>query len=223
MAYDKIQIPDDGEKITVNDDGSLNVPDNPIIAFIEGDGTGRDIWAASHRVLEAAVDKAYGGEKRIAWMEVYAGDKANDVYGEEIWLPDETIDAFNEFHIGIKGPLTTPTGGGIRSLNVAIRKKLDLYACVRPVRHFEGVPSPNVFAEKVDIVTFRENTEDVYAGVEWRAGSEESKKLMQFMRDELGVTEEVRFPDSSAFGIKPISIEGSKRLIRAAIDYAIEY
>ncbi|MDX1659404.1 MAG: NADP-dependent isocitrate dehydrogenase [Nitriliruptorales bacterium] len=223
MAYDKIQIPEDGEKITVNDDGSLNVPDNPIIAFIEGDGTGRDIWAASHRVLEAAVDKAYGGDKRIAWMEVYAGDKANDVYGEEIWLPDETIEAFEEFHVGIKGPLTTPTGGGIRSLNVAIRKKLDLYACVRPVRHFDGVPSPNKFAEKVDVVTFRENTEDVYAGVEWRAGSEESKKLMAFLRDELGVTEEVRFPETSAFGIKPISEEGSKRLIRAAIDYAIEY
>jgi isocitrate dehydrogenase len=221
VAYDKIQIPDDGEKIAMQD-GELQVPDNPIIAFIEGDGTGPDIWAASHRVLEAAVEKAYGGERRISWMEVYAGEKANEVYGEQIWLPDETLDAFEEFRVGIKGPLTTPVGGGIRSLNVALRKKLDLYACVRPVRHFDGVPSPNKFAEQVDVVTFRENTEDVYAGVEWQAGSEESKKLMQFLRDELGVTDEVRFPETSAFGIKPISEEGSKRLIRSAINYALE-
>jgi isocitrate dehydrogenase len=221
VAFDQIRVPDDGEKITVQDD-TLVVPDNPIIAFIEGDGTGPDIWAAAHRVLEAAVDKAYDGDRRIVWMEVFAGDKANEVYGEEIWLPDETVDAFEEFHVGIKGPLTTPVGGGIRSLNVTLRKRLDLYACVRPVRHFTGVPGPVKEPEKVDMVVFRENTEDVYAGVEWPAGSEEAKKLMAFMRDELGVTTEVRFPETAGFGIKPVSEEGTKRLVRSAIDYALD-
>ncbi len=221
MAYDKIQIPDTGEKITVNDDGSLNVPDKPILAFIEGDGTGPDIWAASRRVLEAAVDAAYGGDREIVWMEVFAGDKANEVYGETIWLPDETLDALEEYHVGIKGPLTTPVGGGIRSINVAIRQKMDLYACVRPVRWFTGVPSPIKDPSAVDMVIFRENTEDIYAGIEWQAGTPEVKKLIDFLQNELGATT-IRFPETSGIGIKPVSEEGTKRLVRSAIHYALE-
>ncbi|MGH3442729.1 MAG: NADP-dependent isocitrate dehydrogenase [Nitriliruptorales bacterium] len=221
MAYDRIETPDQGEKISLQE-GELRVPDEPIIPYIEGDGTGPDIWAAAHRVLEAAVAKAYGGDRRLVWMQVYAGETANEVYGEPIWLPEETVEAFSEYLIGIKGPLTTPVGGGIRSLNVALRKRLDLYACVRPVRHFAGVPSPVNQPEKVDMVIFRENTEDVYAGIEWEAGSAEAKKLMSFMREELGVTGEVRFPDTAGFGIKPVSEEGTKRLVRSAIDYAMD-
>ncbi|MDP9021805.1 MAG: NADP-dependent isocitrate dehydrogenase, partial [Actinomycetota bacterium] len=220
MPYDKIRVPDDGRAISIHD-GKLAVPDTPIIAFIEGDGTGPDIWAAAHRVLEAAVERAYGADRRIVWMEVYAGEKANRLYGDDVWLPDETIDAFGEFHVGIKGPLTTPVGGGIRSLNVTLRKRLDLYACVRPVRHISGVPSPVKRPEDVDMVIFRENTEDVYAGIEWEAGTDEARRLMAFLRQELGVTDEVRFPDTAAFGIKPISEDGTKRLMRSAIDYAL--
>ena len=220
MAFQKIVVPAEGEKITLQD-GKLTVPDNPIVAFIEGDGTGVDIWAASQPVLDAAVAKAYGGQRKIAWMEVYAGDKANEVYGEVIWLPQETIDAIDEYIVAIKGPLTTPIGGGIRSINVALRQRLDLYACVRPVQYFNGVPSPVKHPEQVDMVIFRENTEDIYAGIEWEAYSEGAKKIIAFMQNELGVTK-IRFPDSSGIGIKPVSEEGTSRLVRAAIQYALD-
>jgi len=216
-----IQIPAAGRKITVNADNSLNVPDTPIIPFIEGDGTGVDITPAMRRVVDAAVAKAYGGKKQIAWMEVYAGEKAVKVYGGDQWLPDETVQAVKDFVISIKGPLTTPTSGGIRSLNVALRQMLDLYVCLRPVRYFTGVPSPVKSPEKVDMVIFRENTEDIYAGVEWEANSEAVQKVIAFLQQEMGVTK-IRFPESSAIGIKPVSIEGSKRLIRKAIQYAID-
>jgi len=216
-----IQIPAAGKKITVNADNSLNVPDTPIIPFIEGDGTGVDITPAMRRVVDAAVAKAYGGKKQIAWMEVYAGEKAVKVYGGDQWLPDETVQAVKDFVISIKGPLTTPTSGGIRSLNVALRQMLDLYVCLRPVRYFTGVPSPVKSPEKVDMVIFRENTEDIYAGVEWEANSEAVQKVIAFLQQEMGVTK-IRFPESSAIGIKPVSIEGSKRLIRKAIQYAID-
>jgi isocitrate dehydrogenase len=221
VAYEKIQVPDRGEKITVNDDGTLTVPDEPIICFIEGDGTGPDIWAASQRVLDAAVTAAYGDSKRISWMEVYAGDKANDVYGEVVWLPQETLDAIEEFKVGIKGPLTTPVGGGIRSINVAIRQRLDLYACVRPVKYFTNVPSPVRKPEEIDMVIFRENTEDIYAGIEFQEGTPEVKKVIDFLQSEMGATS-IRFPDTSGVGIKPVSIEGTERLVRAAIDYALD-
>ena len=220
MQFEKIVVPAEGEKITLQD-GKLTVPDNPIVAFIEGDGTGVDIWAASQPVLDAAVAKAYGGQRKIAWMEVYAGDKANEVYGEVIWLPQETIDAIDEYIVAIKGPLTTPIGGGIRSINVALRQRLDLYACVRPVQYFNGVPSPVKQPELVDMVIFRENTEDIYAGIEWEAYSEGAKKIIAFMQNELGVTK-IRFPDSSGIGIKPVSEEGTSRLVRAAIQYALD-
>ena len=220
MQFEKIVVPAEGEKITLQD-GKLTVPDNPIVAFIEGDGTGMDIWAASQPVLDAAVAKAYGGQRKIAWMEVYAGDKANEVYGEVIWLPQETIDAIDEYIVAIKGPLTTPIGGGIRSINVALRQRLDLYACVRPVQYFNGVPSPVKQPELVDMVIFRENTEDIYAGIEWEAYSEGAKKIIAFMQNELGVTK-IRFPDSSGIGIKPVSEEGTSRLVRAAIQYALD-
>ena len=220
MQFEKIVVPAEGEKITLQD-GKLTVPDNPIVAFIEGDGTGVDIWAASQPVLDAAVAKAYGGQRKIAWMEVYAGDKANEVYGEVIWLPQETIDAIDEYIVAIKGPLTTPIGGGIRSINVALRQRLDLYACVRPVQYFNGVPSPVKHPEQVDMVIFRENTEDIYAGIEWEAYSEGAKKIIAFMQNELGVTK-IRFPDSSGIGIKPVSEEGTSRLVRAAIQYALD-
>ncbi len=218
-TYDKLQIPTDGAPITA-ENGTLNVPDRPIIPFIEGDGTGPDIWRAAKRVLDAAVEKAYGGQKKIAWFEVYAGDKANDVYGPNTWLPEDTLTAIREYLVAIKGPLTTPVGGGIRSINVALRQILDLYVCLRPVQYFTGVPSPVKHPEKVDMVIFRENCEDIYAGIEYKAGSDQVEKLMRFLQDELGVTQ-VRFPESSALGIKPVSEEGSKRLIRAAIQYAL--
>ncbi len=220
MAYQKINVPD-GDKITVQG-GELNVSDRPIVAFIEGDGTGPDIWAASQRVMDAAVEKAYGGEKSIAWMEVYAGDKANDVYGEVVWLPDETVDALDEYLIGIKGPLTTPVGGGIRSINVALRQRLDLYACVRPVQYFDGVPSPVKRPEDVDMVIFRENTEDIYAGIEYKEGTEEAEKFLGLLKENFPESyAKVRFPDSSGVGIKPVSQEGTERLVKAAMDYAV--
>lgn len=221
MAYDKIQIPNGGEKIQIREDGHLIVPDEPIIPFIEGDGIGPDITRAAHVVWEAAVKAAYGDKRRIHWMEVYAGEKATDVYGQDTWLPDETVDAIREYHVSIKGPLTTPVGGGIRSLNVALRQKLDLYVCLRPVRWFEGVPSPVKRPDLTNMVVFRENTEDIYAGVEWAAGSPEVEKVLAFLRDEMGVTK-IRFPETSGIGVKPVSREGSERLIRAAVEYAVE-
>jgi isocitrate dehydrogenase len=216
-----IQTPQAGAKITVNADFSLNVPDRPIIPFIEGDGTGVDITPVMRDVLDAAVEKAYGGRRKIEWMEVYAGEKATRVYGADSWLPDETVAAVREYVVSIKGPLTTPTSGGIRSLNVALRQMLDLYVCLRPVRYFDGVPSPVKAPEKVDMVIFRENTEDIYAGVEWEAGSAEVRKVIEFLQKEMGV-KKIRFPESSAIGIKPVSVDGSERLIRRAIQYAID-
>src|SRR6267154_1229616 len=212
------QIPSGADPITVHADGRLEVPDRPIIPFIEGDGTGPDIWRASVRVLDAAVEKEFGGRKRIAWTEVYAGEKAKNLF--DTWLPDETIDAFKKYLVGIKGPLTTPIGGGIRSLNVAIRQMLDLYVCLRPVQYFTGVPSPVKRPEKVDMVIFRENTEDIYAGIEWAAESPEAKKVIAFLQNEMGV-KKIRFPATSGIGVKTVSREGSERLIRAALDYAI--
>ncbi|TVR78947.1 MAG: NADP-dependent isocitrate dehydrogenase [Chitinophagaceae bacterium] len=204
-------------KITIKD-GILNVPSNPIIPFIEGDGTGPDIWASSKKVIDAAVNKAYNGEKKIEWKEVLAGEKAFKQSGS--WLPDETLDSIKEYLVAIKGPLTTPVGGGIRSLNVALRQQLDLYACIRPVRWFEGVPSPMINPGWIDMVIFRENTEDIYAGIEWMAGTPEVKKVIKFFQDEMGVNQ-IRFPETSSIGVKPVSIEGSERLIRSAINYAI--
>ncbi len=216
--FQRYEMPVSGEKITV-ENGKLNVPNNPIIPFIEGDGTGPDIWNASVRVLDAAVEKAYNGEKKIAWYEVFAGEKAFDTYGE--WLPQDTLTAITEYLVAIKGPLTTPVGGGIRSINVALRQELDLYACVRPVQYFEGVPSPVKRPELTDMVIFRENTEDIYAGVEWADGTEEVKKLLAFLQNEMGV-KKIRFPETSGIGIKPISKEGTERLVRAALQYAID-
>ena len=217
----QIKTPTSGSKITVNADASLNVPDRPIIPFIEGDGTGVDITPVMIKVLDAAVSKAYGGKRQIEWMEVFAGEKATKLYGADAWLPDETVAAIRDYVVSIKGPLTTPTSGGIRSLNVALRQMLDLYVCLRPVRYFSGVPSPVKAPEKVDMVIFRENTEDIYAGVEWEAGSPEVKKIIEFLQKEMGV-KKIRFPESSAIGIKPVSVEGSERLIRRAILYAID-
>ena len=219
--FEKIDIPADGAKIT-SENGRLCVPDNPIIAFIEGDGIGIDITPVMHRVIDAAVNKAYQGAKRISWMEIYAGEKANRIYGEESWLPDETLGALREFLIGIKGPLTTPVSGGIRSLNVALRQTLDLYTCLRPVRWFRGVPSPVRHPEHVDAVIFRENSEDIYLGVEWRADTAEASKLLSFLRDEMEVTK-IKPDEHIGFGIKPISAFGTKRLVRMAIDYALEH
>ena len=216
-----IQIPANGSRITINADNSLNVPARPIIPFIEGDGTGVDITPVMKQVIDAAVAKAYGGTRQIEWMEIYAGEKAVKVYGNDIWMPDETVQAAKDYVISIKGPLTTPTSGGIRSLNVALRQMLDLYVCLRPVRYFTGVPSPVKAPEKVDMVIFRENTEDIYAGVEWEANSDAVKKVIAFLQQEMGVTK-IRFPETSAIGIKPVSIEGSERLIRKAIQYAID-
>ncbi len=221
MAYQHIQVPADGAKITAADDGSLNVPDNPIIPFIEGDGIGVDITPVMIDVVNAAVDKAYGGKRRIHWMEIYSGEKSLEVYGEDEWLPAETLEAMKEFLVGIKGPMTTPVGGGIRSLNVALRQELDLYVCQRPVRWFQGVPSPVVAPQKTNMVIFRENTEDIYAGVEWEADSEGSDRLIKFLQDEMGVSK-IRFPQHCGIGIKPISVEGSKRLIRKAVQYCID-
>ena len=220
MSYKKIQIPA-GDRIVADASGRLQVPDRPIIGFIEGDGIGPDITRASMLIWNRAVEKAYGGKRSIAWMELYAGEKANAVYGEPIWLPDETVDAIREYLIAIKGPLTTPIGGGIRSLNVALRQQLDLYVCLRPVRYFKGVPSPVKAPEKTDMVVFRENTEDIYAGIEWNAGTPEVKKVIDFLQKEMGVRK-IRFPESSSIGVKPVSIEGSERLIRAAIEYALK-
>jgi len=220
MASAAPQVPAGGEAIKVQGDGRLEIPDHPIIPYIEGDGTGPDIWRASVRVLDAAVAKEFGGKKKIAWAEVYAGEKSKKLF--DSWLPDETLEAFKKYFVGIKGPLTTPVGGGIRSLNVAIRQMLDLYVCLRPVRYFTGVPSPVKHPEKVDMVIFRENTEDIYAGIEWAAESPEAKKVIAFLQNEMGV-KKIRFPETSGIGIKPVSREGSERLIRAALDYAIRH
>ncbi len=221
MAASKIKIPANGTKIRVNPDHSLSVPENPIIPFIEGDGTGVDITPVMRKVVDAAVEKAYGGKRRIAWMEVYAGEKAVAAYGANTWLPDETLQAVREYVVSIKGPLTTPVGGGIRSLNVTLRQELDLYVCLRPVRWFKGVPSPVKAPEKTDMVIFRENSEDIYAGIEWAAGTPEAKKVIAFLQKEMGV-KKIRFPDTSAIGIKPVSREGTERLVRKAIQYAID-
>ena len=216
--FKNLTQPTAGEKITV-DNGKLVVPNNPVIPFIEGDGTGPDIWKASVRVLDAAVEKAYNGEKKIAWFEVFAGEKSFNQYNE--WLPEDTLTAIREYLIAIKGPLTTPVGGGIRSINVALRQELDLYACVRPVQYFDGVPSPVKHPELTDMVIFRENTEDIYAGVEWAEGTPEVKKVIDFLQNEMGV-KKIRFPETSGIGIKPVSKDGTERLVRAAINYAID-
>jgi isocitrate dehydrogenase len=218
--YKHIKVPA-GEKITVNPDFSINVPNNPIIPFIEGDGTGMDITPVMIKVVDAAVEKAYGGKRKISWMEVYAGEKSTKVYGPDVWMPDETLDAVKEYVVSIKGPLTTPVGGGIRSLNVALRQSLDLYVCLRPVRYFKGVPSPVREPEKTDMVIFRENSEDIYAGIEWEAGTEGAKKMVDFLIKEMGV-KKIRFPESSSIGIKPVSREGTQRLVRKAFQYAID-
>jgi len=218
-TYAKLTSPTGGSTISVRN-GVLNVPDNPIIPFIEGDGTGPDIWRASQRVFDAAVQKAYNGKKKIVWFEVYAGEKANEVYGPNTWLHDDTLLAIKEHIIAIKGPLTTPVGGGIRSINVALRQMLDLYVCLRPVRYFDGVPSPVKRPDLIDMVIFRENTEDIYAGIEWKAGTPEAEKVVNWLQSEMGV-KKIRFPKSSSVGIKPISQEGTARLVRAAITYAI--
>lgn len=217
----KIIIPSTGVKITVNADNTLNVPNNPIIPFIEGDGIGADITPPMIKVVDAAVNKAYGDTRRISWMEVYAGEKATKVYDANSWLPNETMQAVRDYVVSIKGPLTTPVGGGIRSLNVSLRQELDLYVCLRPVQYFTGVPSPVKHPEKTDMVIFRENTEDIYAGIEWAAGSDEVEKVISFLSD-MGMRKKIRFPDSSAIGIKPVSKEGSQRLVRKAIQYAID-
>jgi isocitrate dehydrogenase len=221
MAYQHIQVPADGEKIGVDADAVLTVPNHPIIPYIEGDGIGIDITPVMKDVLDAAVAKAYGGERRIAWMEIYAGEKSTRVYGEDVWLPDETLEAVRDFVVSIKGPLTTPVGGGIRSLNVTLRQQLDLYVCLRPVRYFAGTPSPLKTPEHTDMVIFRENSEDIYAGIEWQAGTPEVKKVIDFLRNDRGVSK-IRFPDTSGIGIKPVSSEGTKRLVRKAIQYAID-
>jgi isocitrate dehydrogenase len=221
MAYDKITVPDGGEKISMGDDGHLRVPDNPIIPYIEGDGIGVDITPAMKEVLNAAVNKAYGGGREIVWMEIYAGEKAVDTYGGDTWLPNETLDAVTEYMVAIKGPLTTPVGGGIRSLNVALRQLLDLYVCQRPVRWFDGVPSPVKRPDLTDMVIFRENSEDIYAGVEWQEGSDEVKEVIEFLTEKMGV-DKIRFPETSGIGIKPVSQEGTHRLVKAAIQYAID-
>ncbi|MGN0849089.1 MAG: NADP-dependent isocitrate dehydrogenase [Victivallaceae bacterium] len=218
-AYKKISVPS-GDKLTIDSRGRIELCDNPVIGFIEGDGIGPDITRASMHIWNSAVEKAYGGRRKIAWMELYAGEKANAVYGENTWLPDETLEAIREYLVAIKGPLTTPVGGGIRSLNVALRQMLDLYVCLRPVRYFEGVPSPVKAPEKTDMVIFRENSEDIYAGIEWMAGTPEAEKVIKFLTEEMKVTK-IRFPESSSIGVKPVSQEGSERLIRAAMDYAI--
>ncbi|MCX4161102.1 MULTISPECIES: NADP-dependent isocitrate dehydrogenase [Paraburkholderia] len=221
MPYQHIKVPTGGDKITVNADYSLNVSDQPIIPFIEGDGTGQDITPVMIKVVDAAVEKAYAGKKKIHWMEVFAGEKATKVYGPDVWLPEETLDVVKEYVVSIKGPLTTPVGGGIRSLNVALRQELDLYVCLRPVQYFKGVPSPVREPEKTNMVIFRENSEDIYAGIEWQAESEQAKKVIKFFREEMGV-KKIRFPETSAIGVKPVSREGTERLVRKALQYAID-
>ncbi|MDD4102393.1 MAG: NADP-dependent isocitrate dehydrogenase [Kiritimatiellae bacterium] len=220
MAYDKIKLPSFGEKISMGNNGILNVPDQPVIPFIEGDGIGADITKAAMTVWNAAIEAAYGSSRKIAWLEVYAGEKANALYGEGTWLPRETLDACREYLVSIKGPLTTPVGGGIRSLNVALRQELDLYVCLRPVRWFKGVPSPVKHPERTDMVIFRENTEDIYAGIEWLAQTPEAQKVIGFLQNEMGVNK-IRFPETSSIGIKPVSIEGTRRLVKAALDYTV--
>ncbi|MGY1917975.1 NADP-dependent isocitrate dehydrogenase [Pseudomonas tolaasii] len=221
MGYKKIQVPAVGEKITVNADHSLNVPDQPIIPYIEGDGIGVDISPVMIKVVDAAVEKAYGGKRKISWMEVYAGEKATQVYDQDTWLPQETLDAVKDYVVSIKGPLTTPVGGGIRSLNVALRQQLDLYVCLRPVRWFEGVPSPVKKPGDVDMTIFRENSEDIYAGIEWKAGSPEAIKVIKFLKEEMGVTK-IRFDQDCGIGVKPVSREGTKRLARKALQYVVD-
>jgi len=218
-TYTKLVPPSHGERITAKN-GELQVPDRPIIPFIEGDGTGPDIWKASQLVLDAAVTRAYASKRKIVWFEVYAGEKSNTIYGENTWLPEDTLLAIKEYIVGMKGPLTTPVGGGIRSINVTLRQMLDLYVCLRPVRYFEGVPSPVKRPELIDMVIFRENTEDIYAGIEWKAGTPEARKVVDWLRKEMGV-KQIRFPETSSIGIKPVSQEGTERLVRAAIKYAI--
>lgn len=221
MGYQKIKVPADGAKITVNADHSLNVPDNPIIPYIEGDGIGVDVSPVMIKVVDAAVQKAYGGKRKIAWMEVYAGEKATQVYDQDTWLPQETLDAVRDYVVSIKGPLTTPVGGGIRSLNVALRQQLDLYVCLRPVLWFQGVPSPVKKPGDVDMVIFRENSEDIYAGIEWKAGSPEANKVIKFLKEEMGVTK-IRFDQDCGIGVKPVSREGTKRLVRKALQYVVD-
>lgn len=221
MTYDKIKVPAQGEAITLSSDSSLRVPNNPIIPFIEGDGIGVDVTPPMIQVVDAAIKKAYGDTRKISWMEVYAGEKATKVYGSDQWLPKETLDALKKYHVSIKGPLTTPVGGGIRSLNVAIRQDLDLYICLRPIRYFEGVPSPVKEPWKTDMVIFRENSEDIYAGIEWQAGTPEANKMIDFLINQMGV-KKIRFPQNCGIGVKPVSQEGTSRLVRAAIQYAID-
>ncbi len=222
MFQSKVVIPQEGQAISINADGRLNVPNDPIIPFIRGDGIGADISPVMRKVVDAAVAKAYKGEKKISWMEIYAGGRSTEVYGEGVWLPDETFDFIKKYHVAIKGPLTTPVGGGIRSLNVALRQTLDLYICLRPVRYFKGVPSPVKHPELTDTVIFRENAEDIYAGVEWEADSEGAKKLIEFLTKEMGV-KKIRFTEHCGIGVKPMSHEGTDRLIRAALNYAIDH
>jgi len=221
MSYQHVKVPAGGQKITVNKDSTLNISDHPIIPYIEGDGTGLDITPVMIKVVDAAVAKAYGGKRQIHWMEIYAGEKSTRVYGPDVWLPDETLEILKEYVVSIKGPLTTPVGGGIRSLNVALRQQLDLYVCLRPIRYFKGVPTPVKEPEKVDMVIFRENSEDIYAGIEWDADSAEAKKVIDFLIKEMGV-KKIRFPATSGIGIKPVSREGTDRLVRKAIQYAID-
>ena len=219
--YQHIKVPEGGQKITVNDDYSLNVPAQPIIPYIEGDGTGLDITPVMIKVVDAAVAKSYGGKRKIHWMEVYAGEKSTRVYGPDVWLPEETLHAVRDYVVSIKGPLTTPVGGGIRSLNVALRQELDLYVCLRPIQYFKGVPSPLKEPEKTHMVIFRENSEDIYAGIEFEAESDKAKKLIKFLTEEMGV-KKIRFPNTSGIGVKPVSREGTDRLVRKAIQYAID-
>jgi len=221
MSYQHIEVPDRGEKITVNEDLSLNVPDNPVIPFIEGDGIGADITPVMIDVVNAAVERAYSGDKIISWMEIYAGEKATRIYGEDEWLPDESLSTMKDYVVSIKGPLTTPIGGGIRSLNVSIRQKLDLYACVRPVRYFTGIQTPLKRPQDTNMVIYRENTEDIYAGIEWESGTDEVRKVIKFLTEEMGVTS-IRFPETSSIGVKPVSSQGTKRLVRKAFQYAVD-
>jgi len=221
MTYQHIKIPDTGEKITTNEDFSLNVSDQPIIPYIEGDGIGVDITPVMQKVIDAAVDKAYAGKKQIQWMEIFAGEKSTKVYGADVWMPEETMDVLKEYVVSIKGPLTTPVGGGIRSLNVTMRQELDLYTCLRPIRYYDGTPSPVREPEKTDMVIFRENSEDIYAGIEWEAGTEEVKKVINFLQNEMGVNK-IRFPETSGIGVKPVSKSGTERLVRKAMQYAID-
>ncbi|MCL7930496.1 NADP-dependent isocitrate dehydrogenase [Halomonas llamarensis] len=221
MGFQKIVVPEGGEKITVNADNTLNVPNEPVIPFIEGDGIGADVTPAMKIAIDSAVQKAYNGERKIHWMEVFAGEKATQVYDPDTWLPEETLEAVKDYVVSIKGPLTTPVGGGIRSLNVALRQKLDLYVCQRPVRWFEGVPSPVKKPADVDMVIFRENSEDIYAGIEWKAGTPEADKVIKFLREEMGV-QNIRFPENCGIGVKPVSVEGTKRLVRQALQYTID-